>query len=97
MEIEVMQIEMPMLSMIQIISLVGSMAILAAFGASQFKRLDTTSVVYIVLNLVGSAILTVVAIIERQWGFLLLEGVWALISPWSLVKALMGNSKGVRN
>lgn len=81
--------------MIQVISLIGSMAILAAFGASQFKRLETTSVMYIVLNFVGSAILTVVAIVERQWGFLLLEGVWALISLWSLVKVLRGGSAGV--
>lgn len=81
--------------MIQVISLIGSMAILAAFGASQFKRLETTSVMYIVLNFVGSAILTVVAIVERQWGFLLLEGVWALISLWSLVKALRGGATGV--
>ena len=74
--------------MIQVISLIGSMAILVAFAAGQFKRLEQTSLLYIVLNFVGSAILTGVAIIERQWGFLLLEGVWALISLWSLVKVL---------
>ena len=74
--------------MIQVISLIGSMVILAAFAAGQFNRLEQTSVLYIVMNLVGSAVLTVVAVIERQWGFLLLEGVWALISLWSLVKVL---------
>ena len=76
------------IQMIQVISLIGSITILAAFAAGQFKRLEQTSLQYIVLNLVGSAILTVVAVVERQWGFLLLEGVWALISLWSLVKVL---------
>jgi hypothetical protein len=81
--------------MIQVISLIGSMVILVAFAAGQFNRLEQTSVVYIVMNLVGSAILTVVAIIERQWGFLLLEGVWAIISLWSLAKVLRGEGSGV--
>ena len=83
------------IELIQIVSLIGSMAILAAFAAGQFKRLEQTSLLYIVLNFVGSAILTVVAIVERQWGFLLLEGVWALISLWSLVKVLRGDGPDV--
>jgi len=94
MDIQLVQVEIPTIEMIQVISLIGSMAILAAFGASQFKRLETTSVIYIVLNFVGSVILTVVAIVERQWGFLLLEGVWALISLWSLIRVLRGGAAG---
>jgi hypothetical protein len=43
-----------------------------------------------VLNLVGSAILAVLAWYEEQFGFLLLEGVWALVSAWSLAKVLRG-------
>ncbi len=81
--------------MIQVISLIGSMAILSAFAAGQFRRLEQTSLLYIVLNFVGSSILTVVSIVERQWGFLLLEGVWALISLWSLVKVLRGGTTGI--
>jgi hypothetical protein len=74
--------------MIQVISLLGSLLILAAFAGSQLKRLDPASLAYAVLNFVGSGILAVVAALEQQWGFLLLEGVWALISLWSTVKLL---------
>jgi hypothetical protein len=45
-----------------------------------------------VLNLVGSAILAVLAWYEEQFGFLLLEGVWALVSAWSLAKVLRGET-----
>jgi hypothetical protein len=68
----------------QAIQIVGALLILAAFGASQAGRLDQRSVSYLVLNLVGSAILAALAAVESQYGFLLLEGAWALISARSL-------------
>lgn len=76
--------------MTQVISLVGSLIILAAYGAGQFKLLNTSSLLYAVLNVIGSAILAVIAYIEYQWGFLLLEGVWALISLWSIYTITRG-------
>ena len=59
--------------------------ILAAFALAQFHLLDQRTYTYLGLNLVGSALLGVLAYQERQWGFVLLEGVWALVSLWSLI------------
>jgi hypothetical protein len=73
-------------AVIQTVALLGSLAVLAAYGASQMRRLSTASLPYMPLNLGGASALATVAIIERQWGFLLLEGVWALVSLWSLVQ-----------
>lgn len=73
--------------MMQGVQLVGAVLILAAFAGTQFGRLDPYSLSYLVLNLVGSAILAVLAAIESQYGFLLLEGVWAIVSAWSLAGA----------
>ena len=38
------------------------------------------------MDLGGSAILAVLAWEGRQWGFLLLEAVWAVVSLWGLVR-----------
>ena len=39
---------------------------------------------YLALNLVGSAILAVLAVSASQWGSVLLEGVWAIVPPGAL-------------
>ena len=61
---------------------------LAGFTLAQLRMLDPQSIPYLVVNLVGSAILAVLALEERQWGFLLLEGVWALVSLAGLIARL---------
>ena len=76
--------------MAQAVQIVGALLILLAYGAAQFGFLDQHSRVYLVLNLVGSAVLAVLAWHEEQWGFLLLEGVWALVSLWGLIRVLRG-------
>jgi hypothetical protein len=68
----------------QVVQVAGALLILAGYGAAQAGWLKTDSVTYLILNFVGSAILAVLAAVESQWGFLLLEGVWALISLASL-------------
>jgi hypothetical protein len=72
----------------QAIAVVGALIILVAYGANQAGWLDRTRPLYSVLNLVGSVILTVIAFRSAQWGFVLLEGVWALISVPPLVKSV---------
>ena len=74
----------------QVIQIVGALLILAAYGAVQFDRMETTSRTYLTLNLIGSAILAVLAVASSQWGFVLLETVWAIVSGWGLLEAPSG-------
>ena len=69
----------------QLVQIVGALAILAAYALAQFGVLDQHARSYLLLNLAGAAVLTVIAWIERQWGFVLLEGVWTLVSAYGLV------------
>ena len=71
----------------QLVQILGSLLVLTAFAAAQRGALSTESRAYLALNLIGSVVLAVLAAHERQWGFLLLEAVWALVSAWSLIQA----------
>ena len=71
--------------MSQVVQIVGALAILAAFVAAQIDVFDVRSWSYLWLNLVGALILGIVAWHERQYGFLLLEIVWTIVSAWGLV------------
>ncbi|MGI6549584.1 MAG: CBU_0592 family membrane protein [Syntrophomonadales bacterium] len=70
----------------QWLSVLGALMILAAFALSQTGRADREDRLYNLLNLVGSAILVVIAIREVQAGFIILEGAWAVLSLYALIR-----------
>ncbi len=69
----------------QVIQVIGAALILVAYVAAQRERMDPQSRLYLSLNLAGSLILAVLAATGSQWGFLLLECAWAIVSFWGLV------------
>ena len=78
--------------MLQIVSVLGALAILGAYIANQFHFIGPSNMSYSAANFVGSAVLLVIAVIEVQWGFILLEGVWALVSLWGIITLLRGGT-----
>ncbi len=74
----------------QVISIVGALLILVPFAASQLGRLKTSSLSYQMMNVIGAGTLTVVALLERQYGFILLEGVWTIMSLVGLRRVMAG-------
>jgi hypothetical protein len=72
--------------MSEIAQVVGAVLVLIPFAWSQLGRLPTESVLYLGLNFVGSGLLAVLALADRQWGFLLLEGIWAMVALCGLAR-----------
>jgi hypothetical protein len=68
------------------VQILGSLLILVAFTAALTDRLPNTSYSYLAMNAIGSTTLAVEAAISVEWGFLLLEGVWAAVSLYSLTR-----------
>ncbi len=75
-----------------LVQIAGALLILIPFVLAQFRLLQTNAWQYLVMNAVGSSILCANAFLGAQWGFVLLEGVWALVSLWWLVALARGNA-----
>lgn len=76
--------------MADLLQLAGALLILVPFAAVQLGRSSPASIAYLALNLVGSLLLAGLALNDQQWGFLLLETVWAIVSAWGLTRRARG-------
>jgi hypothetical protein len=70
----------------QIASLIGAALVLAAYVAYQRGIMGRESRWYNLMNTVGAALLTWVALADRRWGFVLLEGSWTILSLIPLLR-----------
>lgn len=74
----------------QAVQMIGAVLILTAFMAAQQQRLATDSMAYLALNAAGAALLAVVAVLDGDVGFTLLEGTWTVVSTIGIVRCLRG-------
>ena len=73
------------------IQLVGALLVLTAFALSQTGHWRADAYPYLLVNIVGAAILTSCAAVEHQWGFVLLNAVWGTVAAVSLVRRWRGH------
>ncbi|MEY4504485.1 MAG: hypothetical protein RL154_779 [Pseudomonadota bacterium] len=80
------------MDLIQVISLLGAMLCLIPFAAVQLNKLKSDDYSYIIMNFFGGSILATVAVIQIEYGFILMECVWATVSFYSLSKKFLKKS-----
>ncbi len=77
-----------------LLQLTGSLLVLAAFCALTTRRTEPTAVPYLLANVFGAGLLAVDALHLHQWGFLLLETVWALVALHVLGRVTISRRRG---
>ncbi|MGQ0624567.1 MAG: CBU_0592 family membrane protein [Sporichthyaceae bacterium] len=80
----------------ELFEVAAAMLVLGAFAGAQLGRMAPRSASYLWLNFLGTGALAGFAWLDRSWGFLLLEGVWCLISGMALLAVLRGRGSGLR-
>ena len=68
----------------------AAVVVLVAYGLSLKGVWTVRSYRYLSSNLVGGFGLSAAAVISRQWGFVLLEGVWGAAAGWGIVTRKRG-------
>ncbi|PKQ45052.1 CBU_0592 family membrane protein [Confluentibacter flavum] len=70
------------------IGFIGVFQILLAYFLNVIGKISNKSLVFILLNLVGATMACFASILLKYWPFIILEGVWALVSLYSLIEKI---------
>ena len=68
------------------IGFVGVFQILLAYMLNIFGKLEKKDLTFILLNLIGASLACLASILMKYMPFIILEGVWALVSLIALLK-----------
>ncbi|MEB3331833.1 MAG: hypothetical protein VKI83_05020 [Synechococcaceae cyanobacterium] len=78
---------------VQLVSLGGAIMQLVAYALMQLGRLSSDTYPYQLANVIGSFLMTVVASINHEYGFILMEAVWFLTSAYGLIRLILARSQ----
>jgi hypothetical protein len=79
----------------QLLQVLGALLILVPFAAQQLGSMRSDSSTYLWPNLLGSGLLAVLALLGAQWGFLLVESCWAVLTARSIVTGRRSSQEGL--
>lgn len=72
----------------QVAGLLGAAMVLTAYFFMQTGSLKNTAYSFLILNLLGGALLFIASAVTGQLGLILLEGTWTAISAYAILKRL---------
>ncbi|PHS52512.1 MAG: hypothetical protein COB01_06720 [Lutibacter sp.] len=81
------------MSTIDWIGFIGVFQILLAYILNVFGKLKSKNLVFILLNLIGAIMACLASILMKYLPFVILEGVWSIVSIISLIKYIKELSK----
>ncbi|NCO64011.1 MAG: hypothetical protein GW839_12060 [Flavobacteriales bacterium] len=67
------------------IGFLGVFQILLAYVLNVTERVSNKSFIFLILNLSGATMACIASVFLNYWPFIILEGIWALVSLYSLM------------
>ena len=68
----------------QLIQIVGALLNMGAFALLHFEIAPSSALRYLIPNWLGSVLLVMSAYVDRQWGFLMLETAWVVVTGYAI-------------
>ncbi|MFC4723590.1 hypothetical protein ACFO5O_14770 [Geojedonia litorea] len=72
------------MTLVDWIGFLGVFQILLAYVLNSIGNITNKGLVFILLNLIGATMACVASILLNYWPFIILEGIWALVSLYAL-------------
>jgi hypothetical protein len=79
----------------QIIQIVGALLNMGAFALLHFEIAPSSALRYLIPNWFGSVLLVISAYVDQQWGFLLLESAWVLVTGYAIASRVTGRQSRI--
>jgi hypothetical protein len=73
-------------NMVDLIGFIGVFQILLAYTLSIAGKLEKNDLIFILLNLIGAGMACLASVLMNYLPFMILEGVWTVVSLFALVK-----------
>lgn len=83
---------MKYLSLIDILGWIGAIILLLAYTLNILQKLDNNSNSFLIINLLGAALLTINAYSTGSYPFLVVNLFWVLVSIYQLSKKIGGRN-----
>ena len=68
----------------QLIQIIGALLNMGAFALLHFEIAPSSALRYLIPNWLGSVLLVMSAYVDHQWGFLMLESAWVVVTGWAI-------------